>query len=267
MDSTENGLTIQLFVIGIGIIFTLSVFVILFFVLYQRRLLAQQNAQREAEAAYQRDLLKNTINSQEAERNRIAKELHDEIGAMLTTTKLYASQINANLPANQLETVTQKMDVLFTDMIQNTRRISQDLRPVVLEKLGLVEGVESLIKTIMEAGSLTIYFNHEADFQLDKTGELNIFRVLQELLNNTLKHAQATTAEITLKVAPGGFSLTYKDNGIGIDNDNLKFKRGIGLKNIESRVEVMEGTIQFLEVERGMAVQIEFPTKGITLTN
>lgn len=259
MDSTEGGVTVQIFVLAIGIIFILSVFVILFFILYQRRLLAQQMAQQEAEAAYQRDLLTNTINSQEAERNRIAKELHDEIGAMLTTTKLYSSQINPTLTPDQLEAVTHKMNHLFDDMIQNTRRISQDLRPVILEKLGLIEGVESLLKTITDTGLLTIRFEHQLDQSLDKSQELNLYRILQELINNTLKHAQASEVIITLRSKLDGGSLSYSDNGKGIDQDQLKFKRGIGLKNMESRVAVLGGKIDFLAVDKGISIQIEFP--------
>jgi signal transduction histidine kinase len=95
MDSTQNGIALQAFIVSMAIVFLLSTFVILFFVKYQRRLLTQQLAREKEAADYQRDLLKTTINSQEAERNRIATELHDEIGAMLTTTKLYAGQINA----------------------------------------------------------------------------------------------------------------------------------------------------------------------------
>lgn len=267
MGSTGGGVTIQIFVLAIGIIFILSVFVILFFILYQRRLLAQQTAQQEAEAAYQRDLLTNTINSQEAERNRIAKELHDEIGAMLTTTKLYSSQINPTLTADQLEAVTHKMNHLFDDMIQNTRRISQDLRPVILEKLGLIEGVESLLKTITETGLLTIRFKHELDQPLDKSQELNLYRILQELLNNTLKHAEANEVFIALSSNLTGGSLTYRDNGKGIDQEQLKFKRGIGLKNMESRVAVLGGKIDFLTKDKGFSIQIEFPFTETTESN
>jgi signal transduction histidine kinase len=222
--------------------------------------LAQQIAREKEAAAYQRDLLKTTINSQEAERNRIAKELHDEIGAMLTTTKLYVGQINAELSHTKLNVVTNKMNLLFDDMIQNTRRISQDLRPVILDKLGLVEGIESLIDTINESGKLTVTFEQDAIQLKNKQTELNVYRMLQELLNNTLKHANATEVEIALNGRMEQCKLSYRDNGKGIDHKVLKNKKGIGLKNIESRVSILNGTLHFDRIKKGIAIEIEFPT-------
>lgn len=260
MDSAQNGIALQAFIVSMVIVFLLSIFVILFFVKYQRRLLAQQKAREKEAADYQRDLLKTTIDSQEVERNRIAKELHDEIGAMLTTTKLYAGQINADLSNTDLNVVTSKMNLLFDDMIQNTRRISQDLRPVILDKLGLIEGIESLIDTINESGELSVVFEQESIQLSNKQMELNLYRILQELLNNTLKHAEATAVEITLNGITEKCKLTYRDNGKGIDHKELKNKKGIGLKNIESRVSILSGTLHFNSVKKGTEIEIEFPT-------
>ncbi len=259
MDSTQNGIALQVFIVSMAIVFLLSVFVILFFVKYQRRLLAQQKARQKDAEEYQRDLLKNTINSQEAERNRIAKELHDEIGAMLTTTKLYAGQINAELSNTDLNVVTDKMNLLFDDMIQNTRRISQDLRPVILEKLGLIEGIENLVSTINDAGKLLVTFKYESVQLEHKQKELNLYRIVQELLNNALKHAQATEVKLELKTIDNANKLYYYDNGKGINHIKLKHKKGIGLKNIESRVSILSGAIVFNKVTKGTEIEIEFP--------
>ncbi|MFT5821584.1 MAG: signal transduction histidine kinase [Crocinitomix sp.] len=259
MDQAQNGIALQAFIASMAIVFLLSTFVILFFVKYQRRLLAQQKARLKAETDYQRDLLNNTINSQEAERNRIAKELHDEIGAMLTTTKLYAGQINPELSTIELSLVTDKMNLLFDDMIQNTRRISQDLRPVILEKLGLIEGIENLIATINATGKLLVVFASTSNQITDKQIELNVYRIIQELLNNALKHAEASEVEITLETIGTINKLNYRDNGKGIDHIKLKKKIGIGLKNIESRVSVLSGTLHFSPVKKGTEIEVEFP--------
>ncbi len=259
MDSTQNGIALQVFIVSIGIVFLLSTFVILFFVKYQRRLLAQQKARQKDAEEYQRDLLKNTINSQEAERNRIAKELHDEIGAMLTTTKLYAGQINAELSNTDLNLVTDKMNLLFDDMIQNTRRISQDLRPVILEKLGLIEGIEDLVSTINDTGKLRVKFEYDT-IQIEyKQMELNLYRIVQELLNNALKHAQATEVKLILQTVEDSNKLYYYDNGKGINHIKLKHKKGIGLKNIESRVSILSGVITFNKVAKGTEIEFQFP--------
>ncbi|NOQ70917.1 MAG: sensor histidine kinase [Crocinitomix sp.] len=262
MDQAQNGIALQAFIASMAIVFILSIFVILFFVKYQRRLLAQQEERQKAAADYQRDLLKTTINSQEAERNRIAKELHDEIGAMLTTTKLYAGQINPQLSNTKLNVVTDKMNLLFDDMIQNTRRISQDLRPVILEKLGLIEGIENLIGTINETGKLTVVFKQTTIQISDKQMELNVYRIIQELLNNALKHAEASEVEISLVTVEDINKLHYRDNGKGIDHIKLRQKIGIGLKNMESRVSILNGTLHFNPVNKGTEIEIEFPNNA-----
>lgn len=259
MGTDNEGIAIQVFILALAIIFVISIFVILFFTKYQKKLLIQQRNQQQKEADYQRDLLKNTINSQEAERHRIARELHDEIGAMLTTTKLYSTQINSTLSPSQLEAVTHKMNHLFDDMIQNIRRITQDLRPIILEKLGLIEGIESLTQTISSSGQLTITFHHQIDVEVDKEYELNLYRILQELLNNTLKHAQANEVYITLQSTKNGCSLAFQDNGKGIDFQNHKFSKGAGLKNLESRVSAMSGKLEFMRVEGITSVNIQLP--------
>jgi len=89
MGASEEAITLKIIIIGMGVIFMLSLSVILFFIIYQRRLLAQQRKHQKIESDYQKELLETAILSQEEERSRVAKELHDEVGAMLTTTKLY----------------------------------------------------------------------------------------------------------------------------------------------------------------------------------
>jgi signal transduction histidine kinase len=160
-----------------------------------------------------------------------------------------------------LNLVTDKMNLLFDDMIQNTRRISQDLRPVILDKLGLVEGIESLIDTINESGKLTVTFEENVIQLNNKQMELNVYRILQELLNNTLKHANATEVEIALNGRTEKCKLSYSDNGKGIDHAQIKTKKGIGLKNIESRVSILDGTLHYNPVKKGVAIEIEFPNK------
>lgn len=259
MGESEETITLRIIIIGMVVIFLLSLSVIIFFIVYQRRLLAQQKKHQKVETDYQKELLKTSILSQEEERTRIAKELHDDVGAMLTTTKLYFGQITSDLSPEELESITNKTGGFLNDMINSVRTISQDLRPVVLEKLGLIEAIQSLVQTINESRKIKISFNDHTKHTISKSKELNLYRIIQELITNTLKHAEASTIKIELKNEDNSLIVIYEDDGKGLDQKNLSHKKGLGLKNIESRLSVLSGSIRFLEKQSGMKVKITCP--------
>ncbi|MEW7281132.1 sensor histidine kinase [Aquimarina sp. 2201CG1-2-11] len=256
MGDPEKAITFKIIIIGMLIIFSLALSVIVFFIIYQKRLLAQQKKHQKLESDYQKELLKTSISSQEEERTRIAKELHDDVGAMLTTTKLYFGQISPQLPAEELEEITVKMSGFFDDMIQSVRSISQDLRPVILEKLGLIEAIHSLVQTIQDSGKIKVIFKNNTTQPISKSKELNLYRIIQELITNTLKHAQASVIHLELKNENNSLVILYEDNGKGLSKENLILKKGLGLKNIESRLSILSGNIYFIEGNSGMKVKI-----------
>ncbi|AXT52138.1 hypothetical protein D1818_15300 [Aquimarina sp. BL5] len=259
MGESEEAITLKIIIIGMVVIFLLSLSVIMFFIVYQRRLLAQQKKHQKTESDYQKELLKTAIQSQEDERTRIAKELHDDVGAMLTTTKLYIGQIGPELSSEELTGIADKIGGFFDDMIQSVRSISQDLRPVVLEKLGFLEAIDSLVQTIRDSGKIKISFVNNATLPIAKTKELNIYRIIQELITNTLKHAEASDIKIEMRNQNDALIIVYEDNGKGLDQKQLQYRKGLGLKNIESRLSVLSGAISFLEEKSGMKVQLKIP--------
>ncbi len=259
MNESEEAIALRIIIIGMIVIFLLSLSVIIFFIIYQRRLLAQQKKHQKIESDYQKQLLKTSIISQEEERSRIAKELHDDVGAMLTTTKLYFGQINTALPPDELSEITEKVSGFLDDTLQSIRSISKDLRPVILEKLGLIEAIQSLVQTIQDSGKIKISFDNNTSETIPRSKELNVYRIIQELITNTLKHAEASTIHIELKNDNGVFLIIYEDDGKGLEKENLTLRKGLGLNNIESRLSVLSGTIDFLEKENGMKVQLTIP--------
>ncbi len=261
MGGTGNISVLEVILIGMVAMFLFALAVILFFIIYQRRLLAQQKKYQEATSNYQRELLKATITSQENERNRVAKDLHDDVGALLTTTKLYLNQITAETTTEELIQTTEKMRTLFDLMIDSVRSISKDLRPVVLQNLGLADAVESLAQRINAAGSIRVVFKNQLSLDLEKEQELNVYRVIQELINNTIKHAKASRITLQFKNTAGHLILYYTDNGIGLDLKSLKKNKGLGIKNIESRLSLLNGTIKFDEAQNGLAIEIRVPIK------
>ncbi len=256
MGETEGAITLKIIIIGMVVIFLLSLSVIVFFIIYQRRLLAQQKKHQKIESDYQKELLKTSIISQEEERSRIAKELHDDVGAMLTTTKLYFGQINPELPPEELLEITSKTSIFLDDMIHRVRSISQDLRPVVLEKLGLVEAIQSLAQTVNDSGKIKVKFQNNTSKTIAQSKALNLYRIIQELITNTIKHAEASMIKIELKNEKDALVIQYEDNGKGMDHKTLSHKKGLGLKNIESRLSVLSGRMDFLPTKSGMKVKI-----------
>ncbi len=261
MDSTEGELTVEVIIMSMTIVFMFALVVILFFVVYQRRLLKQENIQREKELAYQKDLLAASIEGQEQERLRIAKDLHDDVGTMLTTARTYFEQYVRNDDNESRDKLSSKMDELLGSTIQSVREISHDLRPVILEKLGFVEAISALVETLNETKEIEWELLQEGDIRFSAMQSTNVYRILQELIANTMKHAQASRVTIQLIPQSDSVHVIYTDDGIGIQLDETITKKGIGMKNIESRLSVLPGEIHYEHSTRGFHVEMVIPLK------
>lgn len=231
-----------------AIVFIITIGVVLLNQHFRKNLYRQMLEKEELKNKYQYDLLRSSIEVQEAERKRIAHDLHDEIGALLTTSRIYFNQLSPGQAEEQLQQVSGKMNLLFDEMMANIRRISHDLRPVVLENLGLVEAIDSLQEKLTEAG-MGFCFTHKISFNMTKEAELNLYRIIQELIGNTLKHAKAQNIFIDMNMHGERFHLNYSDDGIGFAP--TKSKHGLGIKSIESRLNLLNGNIQVINSNKG----------------
>lgn len=137
-------------------------------------------------------------------------------------------------------------------MMGNIRRISQDLRPVILEKLGLVEALESFGEKL-EEGGMQFAFSHYLPFAISQEAELLLYRIIQELITNTLKHAQAKIIQLTLEVKSGKLFLAYRDDGLGMVSPGA----GLGMKSIESRLSVLDGVLHHEKQDQGVYFYVE----------
>lgn len=238
MDETGIAAEVDALVLGMIGMFFLTLIIVLFVVVYQRKLLKQERRHKSAEEAHKLELLQATLESQEVERDRIGRELHDGVGVILSTSRMYLQHWKEEDEAGK-EAASKKVDQLLVETIESVRRVSADLRPVVLETLGLAEAIADLTHTIRQAGKLEIDFSTAYDHRLTQRDELNIYRVVQELLTNTLRHSGASEAIITMNSQQHRFDLSYQDNGKGILKSESR--KGLGLKNIESRVNALSG--------------------------
>ncbi|MCF2442471.1 sensor histidine kinase [Dyadobacter sp. CY345] len=229
----------------------MAFFVILFVMFYQKRQLSQEKKLREIEKDYQRLLLDTALNSEETERRRIAQDLHDDIGTMLSLTKLSLNQLSKLTVDSGVkeEQIMRKSQSLLEETILHVRRITRDLVPTTLERFGLAAAIEEFISKLEEDNNLTLSFHsntEDAPRQSAKV-ELTIYRIMQELVNNSIKHAQCSQIEINLQINSTIIGLQVTDNGIGFDPEMIKENKlaGLGLLGIESRLAIVDGTIAY----------------------
>lgn len=245
--------------------FLLALGVVFFFLAYQRRIIKQQKEHQAKEAEYQQQLLRANLLSQEKERNRIGKDLHDGVGAMLTTAKLYFRHLDQDVEPEKFAELKKKAFGLLEETMTSVRRVSHDLRPVVLERLGLVEAIANTVDQINQTGDITIDFRHSEETEADKEYQLNWYRIIQELITNTLKHAGAKVIKIDLTGTADKLQVIYQDDGVGL-TDGKDPRTGLGIQNIESRLNLMGGRLEFMQKEgTGICLQMTSKTKPETV--
>lgn len=234
--------------------------VVLFFIIYQKRLLRQQLLLREVEAAYKEELLHSNIEQVEAERKRVAKDLHDEVGSIFSTLRLKMTQLsNAGLETDN-KMLQESRDIIDAGL-KSVRRISHDILPPSLELFGLPDALEDLCSKLTGGPEMTAVFTADADFpRMDQKIELGLYRVVQELVNNCIRHAEASKITLHLQHKGTNIVLIYSDNGKGFNPELLQGAKGLGLKNIEARISQIKGKVEWVtQPGQGLKTIITIP--------
>jgi two-component system NarL family sensor kinase len=247
--TNSSGVSLVLFLGTIGMM-VLTISLILFIIFHQRKVIRYQLKLQQMEQEQQKILLKASIKLQEEERQRLAADLHDDAGPLLATARLYLNENLVNQDkTTQLQSIFQARQII-DDTIQLIRNISHSLMPPTLKNFGLESAINDLFQKISGSGSINASSRfHEYKDRLKAEKELIIFRVVQELINNILKHSSASFIHLTQNVHGDKFYLRIHHDGKGIiqsDFDKLnKSNTGLGLKNISSRLKVVQGNIVF----------------------
>ena len=197
----------------------------------------------------------------EKERKRIARDLHDTVSQEIFAAHMILSGLSqqaSKLDREKMQTQLQGVTAILETAQRDLRILLLHLRPVELEQKSLVEGIQSLLKELKEKSDLKVAFKFQV-VSLPKKIEEHIFRIVQELISNTLRHAQASCLDVYLYQTETELQLKVVDNGRGFepaDVDDLSY----GLRNIKERVEDMAGSIQLLTApKQGLAVDIRIP--------
>lgn len=243
-------------------ILTLVFLVIILAYLFYRKQKIQQKASLDAELALQKDLrAKSVIEAEEKERIRIATDLHDGVGQLLSAAKMNLSslekELNLTSPA-QLTTYKNAMDLL-DDSVKEVRAVSHNMMPNTLLKLGLASAVKEFITKIQGTPNLKVNLEIVGlNVRLDQEKETILYRVIQEVVSNIIKHAKASELTLQLIKHDNELTILIEDNGVGFDTSKLNDFEGIGLKNILSRVEFINGKVHFDSTHsRGTTVIID----------
>lgn len=229
---------------------TLVIGLVVFIVFHQRKVIRYQMQLQMMEQEQQKVLLNASVRMQEEERQRIAADLHDDAGPLLATARLYLNENLVNQDkATQLQSIFQVRQIL-DDTIQLVRNISHSLMPPTLKNFGLESAVNDAIQKIGGSGIINASSRfHDYKERLKVDTELLVFRVVQELINNILKHSHSSFIHITQHMHDDNFVLRIHHDGKGIvqtDYERLnKSRLGLGLKNINSRMRVAQGRIAF----------------------
>ena len=233
----------QLISLGAGA----ALLLILTFLLYNRRILKQRAAMAHREVAYQEELLSVGIASQEQERKRISRDLHDGVGQQLSGLKMAWQRLSDDLSRKHTTDQSQKLlelTHLLDAATNDVRTISHQMMPRILQENGLVEALDDMLDSTLRPAGIAYEFTHyKLAARYPEEIEVGLYRIAQELVNNALKHARATEIDIQLYHNKGALLLTVEDNGIGFAVSD-RSGDGHGMGNMRSRAQALGGKLQ-----------------------
>lgn len=202
-------------------------------------------------------VLNTIIKTEEKEKSRFAKEIHDGLGPIMSTAKLYVQSLKDEKDENSRKETLKRVFATLEEAITGIKEISNNLSPHILRNFGLTKAIQTFINKINQAQNLKIDFTTNLDERLDETIETTFYRVIIELINNTIKHANASEVHIEISYIKNRLEFLYTDNGKGFDIESaINSNKGFGLFNMQNRFATLNGNISFnSKINKGIKVQ------------
>ena len=237
--------------------------IIIFIFLFQRKIFKRNLEIKQIEDMLQKQELSTAykiLEGQDIERKRIAQDIHDNVGNIMVTLKMYADLLIKKKDIAEKERMAGEILKLAVMGGEQYRNISHSLHSDTFGHFGLSVALKELFDTINNSGTVTAILNIQLEVDLSSEESRNLYRIVQELVNNTLKHASASQIKLEINTFKGDtISMVYEDNGKGFQDEELK-ENTLGIKGIESRVSSMLGDVKFESVPgKGLTVLIEIP--------
>jgi len=238
-----------------AVVYTFMAFVLmalsllLFFYFSRKKILQKELEKKDLELKHQLKLLEATLLTQEQERQRIARDLHDDISSKLNIISLNAHLLTSkNLPEKDFDEISSNIIAVTGQVLENSRRIAHDLLPPILDNFGLHAALEELCHSNCHGDIMKVTYNNSKEQvafeRIDSKGHLHVFRIIQELINNSIKHGRASQIRIEVKNVNNICHIHYSDNGIGFNIKEAEARNGIGMKNIRSRTAFLNGKFE-----------------------
>ena len=201
------------------------------------------------------------MQGQETERERIAQDLHDGLGGILSSVRSKVANINRELETLEKIDIIGDTEALIIKACDEVRRISHHMMPASLVSLGLADAIEDLIEDVRNDANIDVTSSLDInEANLSEGLQLQIYRIVQEFINNTIKHSQAGTLRIDLSIASDMLHLYLADNGIGYNVDTIDVLTGLGLQGVASRVKYLQGDLNDLtKIGVGCILEIRLP--------
>lgn len=266
---TDN-LTI-LVIVGIAVMLLMVVSILLAVIFNQRKKNQHRIAMEKLREQQQNQLIEAAVRSEEMERHRIAETLHDEVGAILSSAKLHLLGIKSEVLDEKDQRLHEKGRELLNEVIQKVRGISHNLHSNILKEFGLNEAIRHFVKKVTQGTIINATTNLDDSYKtLNADDDISMYRMVQELMNNILKYANASEFLISSALDGNDLNLVLFHNGDGLTQEQfeeLRYrKEGLGLKNIQNRIILLKGTIHFTGGDEGYRINIHVPVKTNTAT-
>lgn len=250
---------------GIAGMLLLAVGFLLLMMINQRKKWFLQKEMSVLKEHQQNQLIEAAVRSEEGERHRIAEMLHDEVGALLSSSRIFLVEMNTQ---NLSETDRQdhgKVKEMIDESIQKVRSISHNLHSTILKEFGLNEAIRHFMKKVAGGSAVNSTVELDEEYQISNAEtDLAVYRIIQELVNNLLKHAHARQINIKSFFRENELQFVIHHNGDGLTQaefEELRFKpAGLGLKNIQNRIILLKGNILFTQIDtENYTIQLSIP--------
>jgi signal transduction histidine kinase len=208
-------------------------------------------------------VLQAIMQTEERERRQLAKDLHDGIGPLLSNIKMSVSALDKSQISGFNRTVVDNISTLINESITALKYTSNNLSPHILDNFGLASAVNSFTENINRIGKIEITFNNNVETtRFESQIETNLYRIICELFQNTVKHANASKVSLLVHFNDGKIIVQYFDDGVGFDPEDAVKMSGMGISNMKSRLKALNGEIEFKRImPRGMMTSIVLKTK------
>ncbi len=257
-------------IIGIAVMLLFLASLLIAFIIAQRKKLKYQRDLQQLRETQHNQLIEAAVRSEETERHRIAEALHDEVGAILSSSKLHLQGIKSTNLDERDKQLYEKGKELLDEGIKKVRGISHNLHSNILKEFGLNEAIRDFLNKLTQASLIKATTDLDNNYiTKNPENDISIYRMVQELVNNILKHANAKEIKVHSNYTGRLLELTISHNGKGLTQqqfEELRYnKDGMGLKNIQNRVILLRGKIEFATDDNKSTINIIIPVKSTEL--